>query len=419
MKIVLRKRNQAQMLIDVILFLPFLFATLIDLFHLPGAVKYVCDIAWVFSLVLLRVQKKKPSIALHRFMVAIVAYLLLTMVLYLFHMQSPLYYIWGVRNNFRFYVAFIICAYFLSEEDIARYLKVFDLIFWINFPICLVQYLLLGKQQDYLGGIFGVQSGCNGYMNIFFVIVITKSIIFYLHKMESTSQCVAKCICALLLAALAELKFFYVELIVIIVFATLFTDFLWKKVGVIFGGLVAILLSASLLGKLFPEFNGFLSVGAILSNATNSKGYTSRGSLNRLTVIPQISERFLTTPFSKIVGLGLGNCDVASYSFLTTPFYTRYRHLRYSWFSTAFTFLETGYIGLLFFFGFFVVVFFVARKQGKMSNTENGKIYCQMAAIISICAVMIGIYNSSLRTEAAYMLYFILSFPLVVGKRKA
>lgn len=417
-RIRLRKKTQAQTMIAIVLVLPFLFYLLMDLLHFPSSIKYICDIAWLWLLLLLLVQRRKITDPLHGCVVAVLGFLLTTLVIYLPQMQSPLYYIWGVRNNFRFYVAFAAFAYFLWEEDIQGYLDLFDRVFWVNALVCLVQYTLMGKRQDHLGGIFGSKLGCNGYLNVFFVIVITKSILFYLSKRETTSQCGTKCVVALIIAAWAELKFFFLELIVILVAAVLLTDFTRKKVLVVVGGAVGILLSAALLGKLFPEFQGFLSLEAMLAYATNTKGYTSSGDLNRLTVIPQISERFLTTPLSKLVGLGLGNCDVGAYSFLTTPFYTRYVHLHYSIFSTSFLFLETGYLGLLFFFGFFMAVFLEGRRQAKEAANIDAKIYCQLAMIVAICAAMIGIYNSSLRTEAGYMVYFVLSFPYIVGNRR-
>lgn len=417
-RIRLKRKTQAQTMIAIVLVLPFLFYLLMDLLHFPSSIKYICDIAWLWLLLLLLVQRRKITDPLHGCVVAVLGFLLTTLVIYLAQMQSPLYYIWGARNNFRFYVAFVAFAYFLCEENIQEYLDLFDRVFWINALVCLVQYALLGKRQDYLGGIFGVERGCNAYTNNFFVIIVAKSLLFYLNKQETLFQCGVKCVVMLVIAAWAELKFFYVELIVILTAAVLLADFTWKKVGIICGGFVGILLSVTLLGQMFPEFEGFFTVEGILQYASNSGGYTGRGDLNRLTVIPRISELFLTTPLSRLVGLGLGNCDVAGFDFLTTPFYTRYSYLHYSWFSTAFLFLETGYLGLLFFFGFFVMVFLEGRRQARESTNTDAKIYCQMAMIVAICAAMIGIYNSSLRTEAGYMVYFVLSFPYIVGNRR-
>lgn len=414
MRITIRRKTQAGLLMDLMIVLPFLLPTFIELLRLPWAVRYLCDILWIFLLVLLLIQRRPPAAAERKMRRRIIAYFFVTLLASIVQIQSPLYYLWGLRNNFRFYILFLACAYYLNKEDIEAWLKGFDTIFWINAAVCAVQYALLGKNQDNLGGIFGVEKGCNSYLNIFFVLVSTKSFLFYLSKRESLLQCALKCGTAMLIAAWAELKFFYVELIVIIVAATLIADFTWRKVWILVGGFAGIAVTANLLVNLFPEFQSFLSLKAMLAIAGSTTGYTGRGDLNRLTAIATISERFLTTPLSRIFGMGLGNCDTASASILTTPFYLKYQHLNYTWLSTAFVFLETGYIGLLFFFGFFAAVAIDGWKQSKKGGQE--RLYCQISIILAICAMMIGVYNSSLRTEAAYMLYFMLSFPYVVER---
>lgn len=289
--------------------------------------------------------------------------------------------------------------------------------FWINAAICFVQYVALGKTQDYLGGIFGVQKGCNAYMNIFFVIITIKSVLYYLSGMEGIHQCVSKCGTAMILAALAELKCFYVELVLIVAVAVLITDFSWKKVVIIATSILGGFFGLKLLGSLFQEFSGFFSVEGVLAITSDASGYTGKGDMNRLTSISIISNRFLTTPISRMIGMGLGNCETASYSMFTPPFYLKYSQLHYTWFTTAFVFLETGYIGLTFFFGFFVLIFFIGNSRAKRVGSKEEKVLCQISVIASLCAVIIGVYNSSLRFEPAYMMYFVLSFPLIVERK--
>ena len=165
----------------------------------------------------------------------------------------------------------------------------------------------------------------------------------------------------------------------------------------------------------FPNILNHLSIQSLLETATSDKGYTGDGDLNRLTTIPIISNSFLTTTMEKLFGLGLGNCDTSTFSFLQTPFHLSYSYLNYTWFSTAFVFLELGYTGLLFFFGFFALIFFLSRKVARTSGPD--KIYCHIASILAICCVLIAIYNASLRTEASYMAYFVLALPFVGGTK--
>ena len=149
-------------------------------------------------------------------------------------------------------------------------------------------------------------------------------------------------------------------------------------------------------------------------------GYSGVEQVNRLTTIPIISEKFLNTPLEKLFGMGLGNCDMASYDFITTPFYNQYSYLRYQWFSTAFLYLETGFAGLTLYLGFFASIFFysIKRKKDNLSNASDSML-CQISAIIAVLAIMITVYNSSLRTEAGYMMFFALCFPFVVKKENS
>lgn len=412
----IKKRTFPEWLCFLLIALPFLFGTLFDLMGLPGLFKYLLDIAWLTGLVMLFLLRNgQPLKEIRNLLVWAVLFLLYTFVLYIPKYQSGLYYLWGVRNNFRYYVAFAAFCVFLKPRDVDHYLGLFDKVFWIHIAVSLVQYFALGKNQDYLGGIFGVTKGCNGYSNIFCVIVLTKTIIFYLEKKEKISSCVLKFAAAVVISALAELKFFFVEAIAILVMATLFTNFTWRKVGFIITGVAAVFAGVFLLEVLFPEFSGFFSLEQLLAITSSDKGYTSSGDLNRLTAIPMINERFLDSWDLQLFGFGLGNCDNATYDFLTTPFFVKYSWMHYTWLSTAYMYLETGWIGLVFYFVFFVLAFCKIWQLEKNSDTHI-KPYCRIARIMAVLCVGIAIYNASLRTEAGYMAYFVLAIPFAVSK---
>ena len=53
----------------------------------------------------------------------------------------------------------------------------------------MLQYFVFGLERDYLGGIFGSEKGVNGYTIIFFIIIISKSLILYMSKKESALMC--------------------------------------------------------------------------------------------------------------------------------------------------------------------------------------------------------------------------------------
>lgn len=397
---------------------PFLFGLLNELLRLPWAIRYLLDVAWLI-LLLCQVESRRRSDrkTLNVTSFWIILFLIYTLVCYLFRFQSPFYYLWGVRNNFRFYAAFFAFVAFLTPDGIESYLSLFDKLFWLNAGVSLYQFFFLQLHGDHLGGLFSTVAGGNGYTNIFFLIVTSVSVVRYLEKQETIRACLAKCGAMLVIAAMAEMKFFFLEFILAVAMAVLFTDFSWRKAAVILGATVGVISCAALLMEIFPGWAGWFSWESILETATSDKGYTSSGDLNRLGAISRINELWLQNGWQRVFGLGLGNCDTAGYDIVNTPFFEKYGDMHYTWLSYAMIYLETGWIGLIFYFGFFVLVYWricriQKRSSGKLST------YCIISKIMAILCIVLSIYNSSLRTEAGYMAYFVLAIPFALRKGK-
>lgn len=414
--ITIKKRSQPEWFSWFIVIMPFLFGLLNTFLGLPYALRYLIDVAWVIlAFLLIRYRPLKRTKETQGLVLWVCLFLICTLLVYLVQYQSGLYYLWGFRNNFRYYAAFFAFAAFLRTSDIDDFFRMLDKVFWLNVLISLFQFFVQGLNQDYLGGIFGVESGVNGYTNIFFVIILTRSLILCFEKRESQKKCVSKFVAAFLVVALAELKFFFLEAIFIIVLVTLFTNFTWRKLFIVAGGIAAIFAFAALLTLLFPIFDGFLSIDWFRESAMSDKGYTGSGDLNRLNAIPRSNELWLTHWSQRIFGMGLGNCDNAAYAFLTTPFFEQNVDMHYTWLSYAYMYLECGWVGLIFYFGFFVLVYLAIRKIERRSD-GIARSYCRISKIMAILCCLIAIYNASLRTEAGYMAYFVLAIPFAMNR---
>lgn len=418
MKHASRRRSQTGHLVRILLLLPFLLGTLNDLLGLPYGIRYLLDGVWVLLLVyLLRFRSSVNWQETGKIAGLVLAFLVCAAFVYPVQYQSGLYFLWGIRNNFRFYAAFFAFAGFLTREDAAEYEALFDRLFWLNAGVTAVQYFALGIQGDNLGGIFGTASGVNGYTNIFFLIVLSRSLVRYLEKTEKGTLCAAKCLTAVVIAAFAELKFFYVELPVLLVLAVLVTDFTWRKFWLILGGTGAVLAGAALLTVCFPQFTGWFSLKWMLEVVTSTRGYTSSGDLNRLTAIPRINDLWLPHWTQQLFGKGLGNCDTSSFALLNTPFYRAHSRMHYTWLSYAVLYLETGWVGLGFYFGFFLLVFLGAYRKEK-GSPGGEKTSCRVARMLAVCCLLLSVYNASLRMESAYMVYFTLAVPFMDGTGK-
>ena len=407
----MRGRSFVRWLVLLVAFWPFLVAHLGRLPGVLGYTKYIADIVLVLVLFLLfshrNISLRRSAVPLLTLVGVFFAY---TLVTYVFRFQSPFYFLWGVRNNFRFYVAFFAFVTFMDETDVADWFKVVDVLFWLNIVVSIFQFVVLDVKQDYLGGIFGVESRSNGYSLILFSIVIGKSVLSTFAGEESMSSCALKGVASLIVAAMAEMKFYFVVFLLLFGMASVFSRLSLKKILVLLAGVLAAMAFSSLLVVWFGA-DDVLDVRKLIELATKSS-YSSARDLNRLSAIPTLTNTIVSQPLDQAFGLGLGNCDTSAFAICNTPFYQRYSYLHYMWFSVAMLFLETGYVGLVLYVLFFVLVFRYAFRRRKVGENP---IYCQLAMMMVAMSGILLFYNSSLRVEAAYMVYFVLAAPFVYG----
>jgi len=417
MNLVLRikKRTPGEWVTLFVLMMPFSFGLLISLLGLPNAVKYVIDLAWIVLLAILIkgrfAMANRESVVLLRF---VAAFLLFTLVGFIINLQTPLYYLWGFRNNFRFFIFFFACVALIEYDDIPRYLKLLDVLFYVNAIISFIQYFAFGIKQDFLGGIFGVEEGSNGLTVIFLAIVVIKDLVQYLNHQTTVKLLLFKCALALAIAAMAELKFFYVLFVIVVILTVLMTHFTYKKLAVVVFSIIGVYVGTMALTAIFPTWENWFSIENILETALSTEGYTGLSDMNRLTALPMTWGRFLTTLPKQLFGLGLGNCDTSAFPFLNTPFFEANEHLHYNWFSTSFAMLEMGLIGLILYVTFFVLVYRGASSRRKSHQSEE--VYCQCAKVLVVVSLILIVYNQSMRTEAAYMMYFMLALPFIQMK---
>lgn len=406
----IKKRTLPEVLTMFIFVMPFLLPTVLQFFSLPGILKYTVDFAWVLGGVILFFRK---SVKLPRNLVPILTFVIiyfsLEFIVYLFNFQSIIYFLWGARNNFRFYVALILFATFFEIDDIKSLFKFLDVTFWINVVAVLVQFLFFNYDGDKLGGIFGVEAGSNGGTLIFLIIMATKKMLEYMNEQINAIHCFAFCASSLLVAALAEIKFFFVICVLIVVLAAVLTKFSWRKVVLVCGALAFVFLISMLMPILFGE-GSRLSFERIIQLIT-SKNYATERDLGRFTAIPIISRRFLTEWPQRLFGLGLGNCDTSSFEICNTPFFKAHQSLHYDWFSSAFIYLEMGIIGLLMNLGFYGICSGHAIKNIK--SKVGDAVINQFSFIIAIMCIVIVFYHPTLRTESGYMAYFVLALPYI------
>ena len=410
-KLYIEKKSAQEWMVFLIIILPFIFAPLTEVFGLPGFISFSLDLLLVCLCgIMLAGRYFSVKKNIRPLVILVSAFFVYTFIVYGFNFQSPFYYLWGLRNNFRFYIAFFVFTVYIREEAAISFLKLFDILFWVNFAASLIQFFFLGVNQDNLGGIFGVGGGTNGYTLLFFCIVISKSLLDTFNGQGKAYSCILKIVASIVIAAMAEMKFYYIAFILILIITAFLTRFSKKKLVLILLSIVGVFAGVALLSFLFDEFESFVSLDSILEIATK-ENYSSQKDVNRLSAIFTLAKDYVTTLPERLFGMGLGNCDTSELSIFNSHFYQTHSYLHYTWFSSAMLFLETGLIGIALYISFFVICILFARK--KLREQAGNKLFCQLAIVIAVMCCVIMVYNSSLRIEAGYMAYLVLALPFI------
>lgn len=385
----------------------------ISMFHLPSVITYVTDILLVLSLFfcLKKVSwkiKKTNYLLLYIIILMIITNTLIGAIV---NGVSPLLYIWGFRNSMRFYLFFVVCTVLLRTKDIYGIIKLLKVFFWINVLVCSYQYFVLHLFGDYIGGIFGTIQGCNGYLNVFLMINWAIILGEYSQKKVSLIKLVVVAITCAYVASIAELKVVYIEMIIMVGVCFLMMKPSLKTLGLIICLIFGSIIGIKILMTVSPESLELIFDVESRTRYLAGNGYTNSGDLNRFTALSSIHEMFFKDSFvGNLFGFGMGNCDTSSYTFLQSDFFIKYEYLHYRWFSHAWIYLEQGILGILGSISFFVSMIILLIKDKRYTEMKEWHI---SVIIISVFSMINLIYNSTLQTEASYLLAFICAIPFV------
>ena len=152
----------------------------------------------------------------------------------------------------------------MDLTDIPRMLSYFKMTFVINLVLCTIEYAM-GYRGDNIGGMFGTTSGCNGYLNLFLIIIVAISMIEYLNKTRSIGELVFILLGSFYMMAIAELKVFVFELAAISILAILHSKYSARDIVLVGAGSCWIFLGIVMLGYFFDNFGfDFFFSGEIL-----------------------------------------------------------------------------------------------------------------------------------------------------------
>lgn len=390
---------------------------IIDL-GLPSILNYVTDLVTAYLFFeAYRSRKNGVKIRVNPLIIVIVM-LIVSTLSFLSDFSSPLLYIWSFRNVYRFFAFFYACIYLLEIEDIYKIFNILEKIFIANVVVCIYEYFVRGIKFDFLGGLFGNGvTGGNGPLNALMVVVSVYVIIEYLNHKKKLIEVLFIIACCLLISAIAELKFYFFELILLAAIILIFIKRNFKMLSTVVLVCIVGSVAMSIYSQLYPNSSDFLSLEFIQKYTADST-YGEATDINRLSAIGVIEERFFKDNWKySMFGLGMGNGETAQFSLLVSDFYRAYgNRIKYNWFSHVFTFVEGGYIGLILYASFFVVI--LIKNIRMIKNNELG----QIGMLCSVICIALLVYNQTLRVETmGYTMFFTLAIPYIqerISKRK-
>lgn len=319
--------------------------------RIPSALTYVFDVVNICILLAnIRLVGAKTK-GEWFFNLPVILFAVVALASGLVNLIAPQFVIWQAISFSRIFVWIYLFRIFWDLNYLKSFMGFIYKLQFFNVFFVLVQYFVMGLFQDNIGGLFGVERGCNGILNVYLCIVVTWGLNLYLAKKGKLIGLIFTVLSSLLIAAVAELKFFFVEFLLIVVLSIIFARFSRKTVFSIVAIALLISVALGIFAQINPlQYKTLVNFDELLTEADNSNIETGYG-ISRLNAFTQISEQFFKNdPFTMFIGFGFGSASQSSIPFFCAPFYYFYGWLNYYFLTSAMVFIQLGYLGVALFF---------------------------------------------------------------------
>lgn len=427
MKIGIKRINKLKLKTSTIIECIIVFFCLmgtIQLFGAPHSIEYVLDGLLIFLLYeIFKKNKFKLMIVQYPIICQGIMLIIGVMVSIANHNSWPCI-MWSLRNLGRFIVFFGGCTVFLEHEDYLRIFKILEWVFFLNFFMIIYEYFVLGMADDDLGGVFGATQTTNGDLNVFLLVMTVYFMVMWAKKSISFFKLSVVLLIDTFIAVLSELKFVFFEMVLIFLLVYAISQLTVYKRTVSLKWIVLILVllvvgwgGISMLGKIYPHWNGFFSVDKIMTEITREGGYTNKGDINRITFFSTINKSVFTDVILRIEGIGLGGAEFSGRnSIFLSEFYKQYEYLHYYYFSLSWMYIECGLIGVLLYLLSFILM--ATKGVNKLYNMrlDSDWEFELMAVVTAFMAILLLVYNQSMRLSSAYLVYFVIAYIFIKPK---
>lgn len=420
MVITIKKESQPIMFLKLSLIVLCFGGFFTDVLGFPRIIKYINDFLIVILLIYtIRKLFHRRAVYLTENIKKVLLSLLIIISVYIASSMvediSFSLMLWGIRNTLKGMLYFIICVVLMTKEDVDSIASKINPFFLINVIVCLYEFYVIGVSADYVGGTFGTTQGCNAFLNVLIVIVTMWNALRYTNKKQGLIRTVIYIALCALIAGMAELKIFVVEVLLVLILVGVFSKGFIKKLLICIMGILIASVCIDLIEKLIPGWDDFFTLESMLDMVTSESGYTNKGDLNRFTSISMLNRKIFSGDVNWF-GIGLGNSEYSdTFSFLNSRFYQTHKSLHYGWFTIAKVYIELGYFGIISMMYLWLNCAGTAIKGGLKHDQERG-VYCKIALVMALISPLLFIYNATLHMDAACLVYLCMALGYIVTK---
>lgn len=406
----------SKFLVLFVLFFTIIMESLIIILKLPTIIRFLNDLILIMLIFVIKDRWIKIFSENNIKMLLYVIFICATVFLFtsILNAVSPILVLWAFRNTFRGIVYFVIVITYLNIDDLDKIFEVFLPIQFVNLLLAFYQSVILHHQADFVGGIFGYGNGAA--VNTFNALLISFYLNRYLLERKGFKKLIFVLLSSLIIAVFAEEKMTYILIFVIFLITMLLTKFSYRKILIVLCGIICIVIGLNFLKIYDPaSYEILTNIDSLkeYSSTTYDEGYR----IPRVGAFEFITKKFLINTKLKLFGYGFGNCESGSIAIFNSQFYQKYGNYNYRWFTHQWTFLETGYVGVISYLSIFGVMLYEYFKKIHKVNTR-GKKYVNTGICMIIMTVITFTYNATLKVDMSYILYFGLAVGFVAIKNK-
>lgn len=302
------------------------------------------------------------------------------------------YNVYDAISRFRYIfggvITFIVCNSYLEDKMYEKIINFMCYIQVLNLFLVIYQNLIMNFHPDFCNGIFGYVGYNNGIQGFYCLMISIVSMVYYIDgiwkKMRSIIMIGISCV----ICAFAEIKIFYIVLVISILSILFFKNKNKKEririIQVSFSIIILLIIAYQILIYVLPDnLYTFFNIDGALAYEARS---TYAGRTNTISYV--YNNVFHNDFFNAMFGTGLGSSS-SEYIY-----------------ELGKSFSDFGFIGLSILCGTFVNVF---------SSSRNVSSEAFISAMVSIVIILSIIVWNCTFTRGVYIVFFFLGFRNVSG----